>query len=154
MTELARPLLCLALLFFFIAHGIDGFRLRPYRDGRQKEGTVVAAHAGMTPNDLEKEEQTHLIAPRLRSGTVQLFGLATIGAFVQSNFTHEDSTITSITSRSAVVLGITPPAAALLPDLCNWQGWPRTVSSAPGSVSSGSEESKVVSCFRNRIAWT
>ena len=117
--------LCLALLFFFIANGLDAFLFRPYRDGRQEEGTVVTAHAGMAPNDLEKEEQTHFITPSLRSGRVQLFSLATIGAFVQSNFTNEDSTITS---RSAVVLGVTTPAAPLLSGRCNWHGWPRTVS--------------------------
>jgi hypothetical protein len=114
---------------FFIANGLDGFLLRPYRDGRQEEGTAVTTHAGMAPHDLEKEEQTHFITPSLRSERVQLFSLATMGAFVQSNFTHDDSTITS---RSAVVLGITTPVAPLLSDRCNWHSWPRTVSPAPG----------------------
>ena len=57
-------------LLFFVVRDVDRFLPGPDANGRQKERTVVSVLAGVAPHDLEKEEQTRFVAPRLRSGSV------------------------------------------------------------------------------------
>lgn len=67
---------------FFVGNSVDGISLRRRRNGRHEKRMIVTAHTGMTPHDLEKENQTEIITSCLRSRHV-LFTLAAVGAIVK-----------------------------------------------------------------------
>ena len=52
----------------------------------------MTAHTGMASHNLEEEEATHFIPPRLRSGRIY-FSFAAIGAVVQSKPTHDNEAL-------------------------------------------------------------
>src|SRR5579863_2581191 len=72
---------------FFGSYDRDWLLRRQRRDWWQEEGTIMTAHAGMAPYDLNEEETTHLIPPRPRLGCVD-FRVAAIRAVLQSNPAH------------------------------------------------------------------
>ena len=79
--------LCL-LSLFFAGGALDGLFLRPYRDERQEEWTVMTMHTGVASHNLEEEEPTQFLPQTLRLGGIYFVIAAAIRTGVQPNSAH------------------------------------------------------------------
>lgn len=95
--------------------------------GRGKEQwAVVAALALVAPDELEKEEHTRSIQPRLRLNprTVNFMIAAPRTAFPPNSEHNDKYLFFFVLLRSAAVLGVATPTNPLLLDSCSRHGLP------------------------------